>query len=202
MGGFGSTRWNTTPTRRQADGSFRLGAPPAWMVEDGAGLWRWPKFGFFVFCDIGEARALLRYPSGGRLIRQSVGLESTPANLGGLRWWWLCPDCGRRSGKLYLPPRSDVLACRLCHSLSYESAQSSRANYYELFKSCAQRFRLRGPQGSYLRSTGVRPMTATHFREDIRGRMGSFTVAPYAGIPEPLNETKRDAPEGSKHALQ
>src|SRR5829696_6492784 len=112
MGGFGSGRWNNTPTRRQADGSFRLPAPPAWMIAEGSGVWRWPKFGFFVRFDLEEtASACLRYPTG--RARQSVGVESTPANLGGSRHWWLCPLCDRRCLKLYLPPRSDYFACRL-----------------------------------------------------------------------------------------
>jgi hypothetical protein len=50
----------------------------------------------------------------------------------------------------------------------------------------------------YLRSIGIRPLTASYFREHDRGRMGFFTVAPYEGIPERLNETKRDALAGSK----
>jgi hypothetical protein len=33
-----------------------------------------------------------------------VCLESTPCHLGGERWWFLCPRCGRRAGKLFLPP--------------------------------------------------------------------------------------------------
>ncbi len=181
MGGFGSGRWNDKPTRRQADGSFRLPAPPAWMVAEGSGVWRWPK-GFRVFCDIEDGAAVLRYPAGRGV--QRVGLESTPANLGGVRWWWLCPYCPRRCRKLYLPPRSNFFACRICHDLSYESAQSSRASYYELFKSSARHCRLDCQQASYLRSIGIRPLTATYFRERIRAGIGGFTVAPYEGAPE------------------
>jgi len=181
MGGSGSTRWNGTPTRRQADGSFRLPAPPAWMVEARAGLWRWQKFGYFVRFDLdGPAEALLRYPTRRGAARQSVGLESTPANLGGSRWWWLCPDCDRRCGKLYLPPRSDLFACRLCHALSYESAQASRAGYYATFKSLARQCPKIRPGFRIGRAT------ATDLREVIRERIGGFTVAPYAGIPEAL----------------
>lgn len=186
MGGFGSGRWNYTPTRRQADGSFRLRAPPAWMVEEGRGVYIWHRTGqralnFFVRVVITGAGADLRHPYG----QAFVGLESTPSNLGrGSRFWWLCPDCGRRCLKLYLPPRARHFACRVCHDLSYESAQSSRASYYELFKSCAREYgRLDGPQGAYLRSIGIRPLTATHFREHIRAGIGGNTTAPYEGEP-------------------
>ena len=184
MGGFGSTRWDGVPTRRQADGSFRLSAPPAWMVAEGEGVYRLPK-GFRVFCDIWEdgerGSAHLRYPGGVGV--QSVELEATTANLGGLRWWWLCPLCARRCLKLYYPPRADRFACRVCHCLSYESAQASRARYYELFKSSARQCIIRSP---YLRSLGLRNTTASYFRERIRGAHGGFTVAPYEGVPERL----------------
>lgn len=169
MGGTGSGRWTSTPTRRQADGSFRLPAPPAWMIAEGAGVWRWPKFNFWVrFTLDGERTARLSYPSRPFHL---VGLESTPANLGGSRYWWLCPDCGRRCLKLYMPPGSFLFACRLCHSLSYESAQSSRALYYNLFKP----------------DVSLPGYTATRIREAVRESMGGFTVAPYEGVPEALS---------------
>lgn len=196
MGGFGSGRWNHTPTRRQADGSFRLRAPPAWMVAEGRGVFIWHRTGrraldFFVRVGITGACAELCHPYG----RAFVGLESTPSNLRGLRWWWLCPDCGRRCLKLYLPPRSRHFACRVCHDLSYESAQSSRASYYKLFKSSARQFNsgLEGPQASYLRSIGIRPLTATYFREHIRAGIGGFTTAPYEGRPERLEHSVTSA---------
>ncbi len=39
-----------------------------------------------------------------------IPLATTPCNLGGVRWWFICAVskngvyCGRRVGKLYLPP--------------------------------------------------------------------------------------------------
>jgi hypothetical protein len=52
---------------------------------------------------------------------------------GGLRWWFLCPacracgpPCGRRVGKLYLPPSGTVFACRRCYDLVYTSSRESR----------------------------------------------------------------------------
>jgi hypothetical protein len=51
--------------------------------------------------------------------------SSTVPNYGGRRWWWLCPlvGCGRRCGKLYLPPGGRYYGCRQCYRLTYESAQ-------------------------------------------------------------------------------
>jgi hypothetical protein len=58
----------------------------------------------------------------------------------------------------------------LCHNLSYESAQSSRALYYGLFKP----------------DVSLPGYTATRIREAVREGMGGFTVAPYEGVPESL----------------
>jgi hypothetical protein len=60
-----------------------------------------------------------------------VGLTTTRPNFGGLRWWFLCPllrrdvPCGRRVGKLYLPPAGRYFGCRRCHGLTYTSCQES-----------------------------------------------------------------------------
>ena len=65
---------------------------------------------------------------GGR--SQLISLNATPANLGGQRWWFLCPNCSARVHRLHLPGRGSgprEFKCRGCHSLSYESAQSSRS---------------------------------------------------------------------------
>jgi hypothetical protein len=58
-----------------------------------------------------------------------VRLETTRPTFGGLRWWFICPlvvggiPCGRRVGKLYLPPGGRYFGCRRCHSLTYTSCQ-------------------------------------------------------------------------------
>ncbi len=67
-----------------------------------------------------EERDALDYP---------VRLTTTRPRFGGLRWWFLCPlvvndrPCGRRVGKLYLPPRGRYFGCRHCHRLTYTSCQ-------------------------------------------------------------------------------
>jgi hypothetical protein len=59
-----------------------------------------------------------------------VALTTTRPRFGGLRWWFVCPlvvkgrACGRRVGRLYLPPRSRYFGCRHCHELTYASAQT------------------------------------------------------------------------------
>ncbi len=61
-----------------------------------------------------------------------IPLVTTPCNLGGVRWWFICAlskngvYCGRRVGKLYLPPGGKYYGCRHCYDLSYESRNDSR----------------------------------------------------------------------------
>jgi hypothetical protein len=52
-------------------------------------------------------------------------LASTRPYFGGLRWWWRCLGCGRRVGKLYLPPGQTRFRCRRCHGLTYRSTRHS-----------------------------------------------------------------------------
>ena len=60
-----------------------------------------------------------------------VPLVTTWPHFGGLRWWFICPlsvngrYCGRRVGKLYLPPGGRYFGCRHCHDLTYTSCQES-----------------------------------------------------------------------------
>jgi hypothetical protein len=59
--------------------------------------------------------------------KQDVIARPTPLHFGGVRWWFDCPGCGRRCSKLYLPLRGEGFLCRLCHDLSYDSRNESRA---------------------------------------------------------------------------
>lgn len=54
-------------------------------------------------------------------ISYAVPLERTPANLGGERVWFNCPNCDTRRAKLYKPPGRERFQCRECHDLLYES---------------------------------------------------------------------------------
>ena len=56
-----------------------------------------------------------------------VRLTTTPCNLGGVRYWFVCPlssngvSCDRRVGTLYCPPGAKYYGCRHCYDLSYDS---------------------------------------------------------------------------------
>ncbi|MFC1765590.1 hypothetical protein ACFL6U_26390 [Planctomycetota bacterium] len=55
-------------------------------------------------------------------------LTTTPCNLGGVRYWFLCPlqGCDRRVGTLYCPPGAIYYGCRHCYKLTYDSRNESR----------------------------------------------------------------------------
>jgi hypothetical protein len=56
---------------------------------------------------------------------------TTPTQLGGRRFWFICPlivrgmACNRRVGNLYLPPGTRYFGCRKCHNLTYRSCQEA-----------------------------------------------------------------------------
>ena len=50
-----------------------------------------------------------------------VSLITTPCNLGGVRYWFACPDCWSRVAVLYLAPGDVHFRCRHCNNLSYHS---------------------------------------------------------------------------------
>jgi hypothetical protein len=53
---------------------------------------------------------------GGETTFSSIRLVTSAPHFGGLRYWFECPSCQCRVGKLYA---LDSLACRKCHNLVY-----------------------------------------------------------------------------------
>ena len=86
--------------------------------------------------------------SGGPVFDYEIPLTSTETRpFGGRQHWFLCPAqvrrglpredgspniCGRRVGKLYLPPGESQFACRRCHDLTYRSCQESHCEKGDL----------------------------------------------------------------------
>ncbi|HBY1513290.1 TPA: hypothetical protein MIQ52_000387 [Klebsiella aerogenes] len=58
----------------------------------------------------------VRPPSGESI---SVALATTSPRYGGVRWWYVCPECGKRKTSLYLS--GTALRCRQCAGLHYAS---------------------------------------------------------------------------------
>ena len=52
-----------------------------------------------------------------------VPITTTPCNLGGTRYWFLCPLCAKKAWVLYL--HKDFFGCIDCHKLTYETQKLS-----------------------------------------------------------------------------
>jgi hypothetical protein len=67
----------------------------------------------------------------GDVVDYRMLLATTRPRFGGVRWWFICPlvvggrSCGRRVGKLYLPPDERYFGCRHCYKLTYTTCQES-----------------------------------------------------------------------------
>lgn len=55
----------------------------------------------------------------GRQLEAVIRVVSVPQHLGGVRWWYCCPNCNRHTATLYL--RGESFACRECQRLAYDS---------------------------------------------------------------------------------
>ncbi|WP_172893088.1 hypothetical protein [Buttiauxella agrestis] len=53
-----------------------------------------------------------------------ICLQSTPAHFGGVRWWYTCPYCSSRCGRLYLHEYD--IGCRKCLNLHYRCQSIER----------------------------------------------------------------------------
>jgi hypothetical protein len=154
MGGPGSgnhNHWGRHPKKETVEDSLCLDAN-RWMREGvlkagarsaGSQRWTYPGGGSFLVdyvvdtLDAGHPTVWLWYSWVWTATRKQdaavyqVALTTTRPRFGGLRWWFLCPlvvngrPCGRRVGKLYLPPSGRHFGCRKCHDLTYTSCQES-----------------------------------------------------------------------------
>ena len=87
-------------------------------------------------------RIRLSYEIRERTVDEEIGILSVPSPLknrdpGSKRFYFKCPGldgraCGRRVGKLYLPPGEDRFACRACHNLTYRSSKEHNKREDEL----------------------------------------------------------------------
>jgi hypothetical protein len=145
MGGFGSGRSATGARKRTVEECLALYANE-WTREgilrqgmDEPGVWQWFRdddpeqergcIGFHVKTEGDSGFVTLEYTLGSgeaseRLI-YDIELLTTRPFLGGLRWWFSCPMCGRRVAKLYLGGRR--FGCRTCHNLTYRSTQRAHS---------------------------------------------------------------------------
>jgi hypothetical protein len=89
------------------------------------GSWRWTwsngrESSISYIVEPGRRGVRLQYTSSGQEYDYLVPVVKTQPNYGGVRYWWLCPSCGRRVRILY---GGSIFACRRCHNLTYETTQ-------------------------------------------------------------------------------
>ena len=113
--------------KRRVEGCFRI-APPRGALRDGNGTWKFTVGDLYLRRQITAASSTLTlFPNYRMHWEQTIKLHRTEPKFGGVRWWFLCPDCQRCSLYLYLPHDVPKFSCRICHNLSYKSTQSSRS---------------------------------------------------------------------------
>lgn len=156
MGGSGSGRW-AWHDKAQTVEDCRWIDVTRWRREGiiapeaGAwGSWTWRRDGTQVAAigyqsradeDTGWVRLCYTVTLRGKPedVDYTVPLVTVPRHFGGLQWYFSCPldsngrSCGRRVGKLYLPPGGRYFGCRHCYRLSYKSCQESH-KYDSAFK--------------------------------------------------------------------
>lgn len=66
-----------------------------------------------------------RLGMGEKGINYNVELYTTRPHFGGIRWWFICPNCDNMVVKLYQPPGTEYFLCRTCHKLTYQSCRDS-----------------------------------------------------------------------------
>jgi len=98
--------------------------------------------------EFGEQSAVIRFTRDGYKHSQEIALTFARCRFGGCRAWFICPSCGRRVGKVYLPcsmyisgGRVAWFRCRFCYGLTYE--QRRDRDMYWTFQHRAERIEAR-----------------------------------------------------------
>jgi hypothetical protein len=90
-----------------------------------AGLWQWTWTNgreSSISYEVRPGQGIrLHYKSNGKPFDYLVRVVTTPCNYGGVRYWWLCPHCGRRCRILYC---HGLFVCRQCSGAYYETQAS------------------------------------------------------------------------------
>lgn len=100
---------------------------------------------FAIRWDFEDSLLHLHFTRDGIDRTQKIHLVRTPCHFGGQRAWLLCPECGWRVGKVYLPQTYFIgdlhawrFACRHCYDLTYEQRRSNR-NLQSVYEMRAER---------------------------------------------------------------
>ena len=100
---------------------------------------------------------------------QTMPVATVRPHLGGKRFWFLCA-CGKRAGRLYLPPGQRMFRCRHCYNLTYGSTQTQDKRKYDMLRDpTALRAALRSDDlKQYLRGIGAVKLAARRMRSPGR----------------------------------
>jgi hypothetical protein len=152
MGGYGSGRagWRIKVENCLTLSMYKLQRDGLLKWWTGTLTWRWKSTGeetgsvsFRV--DHGNDRFILQYTKTfqgeKRHVEDPIAFHTTGAQFGGVRYWFNCPSCWRRSAKLYLPSGGLYFRCRRCYNLTYESSNESH-RFDSLFSRNAEETRL------------------------------------------------------------
>lgn len=121
-------------------GGLRWGRPHV-SVENCHSFSAWGRFQWAQFdsddnLELGyreeDGWLVLDYKRDGGEYTERIRWSETPCYFGGSRCWLICPGCGRRVGKVYLPTnlyskgggRVQRWLCRHCYRLTYEQRRS------------------------------------------------------------------------------
>lgn len=137
MGGYGSGRLRTR-NRGAVEQSLRLGIRELrrqGFIQPGArtvGVWGWGggssgAIGFAVdLANLDDAYAELGFTRGGVRYHQRIEIEATRCRYGGRRFYFVCPQAGRRCEILCCV--GGVFASRQFHRLAYACQAEDRLN--------------------------------------------------------------------------
>lgn len=143
MGGWGSNRWGSHQRKTGTDECYKVSItdltgsclaplPDGYERLTGSiNIGNTSKIGFLCKKDNSAPGGLLfslyYLVSGGgqpeEIITTKVMLDRTEQPR---RYWFLCPDCNKRVGVLFMPYNARRFKCRHCHKLQYASAQNKR----------------------------------------------------------------------------
>ena len=102
------------------------------LTKPRRGSLTWTRTSYFgerkssISYSIEQPGVQLQYSSDNQAYDYLVRVTTTTPYYGGLRYWWLCPRCGRRVSVLY---GGGLFLCRTCHGLTYATSQASKGDY-------------------------------------------------------------------------
>lgn len=90
------------------------------------------EIAYFIERDSDEVHGIWIFtPADDQVYKQGIHFVQTPCHLGGVRQWFLCPECNGRCRIIYLAPGRAQWECRECAQLTYRSRQRSGLKHYE-----------------------------------------------------------------------